>query len=248
MSAPASPGPLVTATASRSSQAHPGLGERRFDRRLQLLQVRARGDLGHDSAVTGVLGHAGGDRVGQQRAAADDPDPGLVAAGLDAEHEGLVGHRILPRLQDDCHSQDGSGRIILRNDNRPGFVRRDSDIAPADARTAPPAGTRSSRMMTRRRRRAGSSRHGGRSRRSPPTRTGPPRRGCRRAPRGTPRVLRARRPRRAAPAAASCPARIRDARVERDGLDVAVGGSGSARTPPYPTMRSPAPDGSTSTT
>ena len=71
-------------------EAHPGFGERGVDRGLQRLEVRAGGDLGDHAAVTGVLVHAGGDRVAEQLTAADDPDAGLVAAGLDAEHEGRV--------------------------------------------------------------------------------------------------------------------------------------------------------------
>ncbi|CAH0200341.1 hypothetical protein SRABI128_01723 [Microbacterium sp. Bi128] len=71
-------------------QGHAGFGERRVDRGLQRLQVRARGDLGHDAAVTGVLVHARGDGVAEELPAADDPDTGLVAAGLDAQHEGRV--------------------------------------------------------------------------------------------------------------------------------------------------------------
>ncbi len=72
------------------AQRHLRLGERGPDRRLQRLEVRSRGDLGHDAAVAGVLIHRARDRIGEERAAPDDPDAGLVAARLDAEHQWFV--------------------------------------------------------------------------------------------------------------------------------------------------------------
>ena len=63
-----------------------------LDRRHHRLEVRPAGDLGHDAAEPGVLVDAAGDRVGQQRVAAHDPDAGLVAGRLDAEDERGVGH------------------------------------------------------------------------------------------------------------------------------------------------------------
>ena len=68
-----------------------------LDGRDHRLEVRPAGDLGHDAAEPGVLVDAARDRVGQQRVAADDPDAGLVAGGLDAEDERFVSHGpILP--------------------------------------------------------------------------------------------------------------------------------------------------------
>ena len=57
--------------------------------------MRAGGDLGHHAAEAGVLVDAGRDLVGQQlrraAVAADDADAGLVARGLDAEHDHRLG-------------------------------------------------------------------------------------------------------------------------------------------------------------
>jgi hypothetical protein len=62
-------------------------GERAVEGRDHRLQVRPAGHLGHDAAEPGVLLDAGGDGVGEQLAAADQPDARLVAGGLDAEHQ-----------------------------------------------------------------------------------------------------------------------------------------------------------------
>ena len=91
MSAPASPGPDVTATASMSASPTPASASAAWIAGSQRLEVRAGGDLGHDAAVAGVLVHRAGDRVRKQRAPAHDADAGLVAAGLDAEHERFDG-------------------------------------------------------------------------------------------------------------------------------------------------------------
>ena len=63
-----------------------------LDGRHHRLEVGPAGDLGYDAAEPGVLVDAAGDRVGQQRVAADDADAGLVAGGLDAEHQRAVAH------------------------------------------------------------------------------------------------------------------------------------------------------------
>ena len=55
----------------------------------QGLEVRSSGDLWHDTAEASVLIHAARNHVGQQAVAAHDADAGLVAGGLDAEHERL---------------------------------------------------------------------------------------------------------------------------------------------------------------
>ena len=61
------------------------------DRGHEGLEVGAGGDLRDHAAEAHVLLHGGGDLVGQQGGAADDADAGLVAGGLDAEHEGGCG-------------------------------------------------------------------------------------------------------------------------------------------------------------
>ena len=60
-----------------------------LDRRHHRLEVRPAGDLRHHAAEAGVLVDAAGDRVGEQRVPADDPDAGLVAGGLDPEDQRL---------------------------------------------------------------------------------------------------------------------------------------------------------------
>ena len=75
-------------------ECHARLGERSIQSRAQRLEVGAGRDLWHDAAVAGVLLHRAGDRVGEQLGAAHDADAGLVAAGLDAEHERAGGHAI----------------------------------------------------------------------------------------------------------------------------------------------------------
>ena len=62
------------------------------DRGHEGLEVGAGGDLRDHAAEAHVLLDGGGDLVGQQGGAADDPDAGLVARGLDAEDERLRGH------------------------------------------------------------------------------------------------------------------------------------------------------------
>ncbi len=64
--------------------------QRAFDRGRHRLQVGPRGHLRHHAAETGVLVHAGGDGVGQQRVAADDAHAGLVAGRLDPQHDRLA--------------------------------------------------------------------------------------------------------------------------------------------------------------
>ena len=96
MSAPASPGPDVTARASTSAEPDPGLGAGALDGRDHRLEVGAAGDLRDDAAEPGVLVDGAGHGVGEQPGAADQADPGLVARGLDAEDERLVSHRPPP--------------------------------------------------------------------------------------------------------------------------------------------------------
>jgi hypothetical protein len=71
--------------------AHPGRREGAADGRDHRVEVGAGRHLRHDAAEAGVLLDAGGHLVGQQlrRGAVgpDDPDPRLVARGLDAQHD-----------------------------------------------------------------------------------------------------------------------------------------------------------------
>ena len=73
-------------------QAHAGGLAGALQRRDHRLEVRAAGHLRHHAAEAGVLLDAAGDGVGEQRVAADDPDAGLVARGLDPQDQ-WFGHR-----------------------------------------------------------------------------------------------------------------------------------------------------------
>ena len=64
-------------------------GPKRLDeRRSERFEVGTGRDLGHDTAVAGVLVHRRGDDVRQEARSAHDPDARLIAARLDPEHEG----------------------------------------------------------------------------------------------------------------------------------------------------------------
>ena len=91
-SAPARPGPA--GHRDRVDVVEPDAGglAGALDGRHHRLEVGPAGDLGHDAAEARVLLDAARDRVGEQRVAADDPDAGLVAGGLDAEDQRLVAH------------------------------------------------------------------------------------------------------------------------------------------------------------
>ncbi len=75
-------------------EPHPGLAAGALDRGHHRLEVGPAGHLGHHPAEPGVLLDAAGHGVDQQLLAADDPDTGLVAGGLDAEHQGPVVHQL----------------------------------------------------------------------------------------------------------------------------------------------------------
>ena len=78
------------------------------------LEVGPAGHLGHHPAEPDVLRHAGGDLVGQQRVTADDADPGLVARGLDAEHQGPVARRCrVGREVVELHDQGVLSRSVV---------------------------------------------------------------------------------------------------------------------------------------
>jgi hypothetical protein len=78
-------------------EPHPRLGAGPLDRGHHRLEVGTAGDLGHHAAEAGVLLDAAGHRVGEQSGAAHESDTGLVAAGLDAEHERCVAAHGRPR-------------------------------------------------------------------------------------------------------------------------------------------------------
>ena len=70
-----------------------------LDRGHHRLEVGAGGDLGHHAAVPCVLLHRGRDGIGEECVAPHDTDTGLVARGLDAQDERLVGHdAMMPRV------------------------------------------------------------------------------------------------------------------------------------------------------
>ena len=79
---------MVTATASTSRQPGPAEGAGLLDRRVEQVDVGPRGDLGDHPAVAGVQGLLVGEHVGADQAAVlDQGDAGLVAGGLDPEHQ-----------------------------------------------------------------------------------------------------------------------------------------------------------------
>ena len=87
-SAPASPGPLVTATSLDAVEGLAGLGERFGDRRDDELEVPARGDLGDDAAEARVQLGLGGDDVGEDATVrGHERGRGLVAGGLEPEDQ-----------------------------------------------------------------------------------------------------------------------------------------------------------------
>ena len=78
-------------------EAHAGVVAGPLDRGNHGLEVGPAGDLGDDAAEAGVLVDTARDGVDEERLPAHDPDPGLVAGGLDAEDQRLVGgHRTAP--------------------------------------------------------------------------------------------------------------------------------------------------------
>jgi hypothetical protein len=66
------------------------VGQRPVHGRDHRLEVRPGGDLGHHAAEPLVLVHRRGQCVGQQCVPAHQPDAGLVARGLETEHERLT--------------------------------------------------------------------------------------------------------------------------------------------------------------
>jgi len=82
------PGPRGDGHGVDLAGPDPGGGQRAVESRDHRLQVRPAGHFRHYAAEARVLVHAGGDGVGEQVVAAHQPDPGLVARGLDAQHQG----------------------------------------------------------------------------------------------------------------------------------------------------------------
>ena len=73
------------------AEVESGLGKRLADRRIEKLDMGARGNLGHDAAIGGMevelrAHHARQDLAPSARSAADERCGGLVAARLDPEH------------------------------------------------------------------------------------------------------------------------------------------------------------------
>ena len=70
------------------AQAGPAQRAGLLDGRVEQVDVGPRGDLGHHPAVAGVQGLLVGEHVGADQAAVGDQgDAGLVAGGLDPEHQ-----------------------------------------------------------------------------------------------------------------------------------------------------------------
>ena len=70
-------------------QSDAALPARTFEGRNDRLQMRAARDLGNHPTEARVLIHAGGNGIDKEFSAADDSDPGLIAARLDAEDDRL---------------------------------------------------------------------------------------------------------------------------------------------------------------
>ena len=88
MRPPISPGPAVAATAASCGKAMPGFAHGARDQPIEDLDMGARGDLRHDAAKRRVPLELAEQRLGQHPApAVDQRYRGLVAAGLDAEHD-----------------------------------------------------------------------------------------------------------------------------------------------------------------
>ena len=82
------PGPRRGGDRVERVETQAGLVERLGDQPVDMLDMRAGGDLGHDAAVMGVLVGLAAHAVGQHAAiGANDRGAGLIATGLDAEHD-----------------------------------------------------------------------------------------------------------------------------------------------------------------
>ena len=86
-------GPGGDSDGVQFGQVDVGLGERAPQRRHHRLQMGPRSHLGDDPAPARVLIDRGRDHVGQQLPPAHDADAGLVAGGLDAQHQ-RAGHAL----------------------------------------------------------------------------------------------------------------------------------------------------------
>ena len=88
---PISPGPAVAATPARSPKPSAGLAHRLGDQQVELLDMGAGCYLRHHAAIGSVLGELGEQRCRQDAAVgADQRRRGLVAAGLDPQHDVVV--------------------------------------------------------------------------------------------------------------------------------------------------------------
>ena len=87
-SAPMSPGPDRARHRVDALALDTRLDDGSRDHRVEQVEVGAAGDLGHDAAELGVQVDLGADRAGHDVVAAHHQRcGGLVAAGLDAEHQ-----------------------------------------------------------------------------------------------------------------------------------------------------------------
>ena len=78
---------MVTATASTSPRRAPPRRAGLLDGRVEQVDVGPRGDLGHDPAVAACRVCWSASTLADQAAVGDQGDAGLVAGGLDPEHQ-----------------------------------------------------------------------------------------------------------------------------------------------------------------
>ncbi len=88
MTPPIRPGPPVAATASSASKPMPASASAR-DQPVEVIEMRARGDLRHHAAIGAMLGQLRQDQIGADtRLDVGDHRRGrLIAARLDPQHQ-----------------------------------------------------------------------------------------------------------------------------------------------------------------
>ena len=87
-----------------------------LDGRNHRLEVGPAGDLGYHAAEPGVLVHAARDRVEEQLLSPDEPDAGLVAGGLDAQHQRGVSQCHPSTLGAPCRAFPGWAAVSARRE------------------------------------------------------------------------------------------------------------------------------------
>ncbi|GAA4892202.1 hypothetical protein GCM10023237_07870 [Streptomyces coeruleoprunus] len=95
----------MKATASICPSRSPARSGDLTHDRVERLQVRPEGELGHDAAEAGVLVHARRHDMGEQLPVPHDPGTGLVARGLDPEYHRSA-HRPISFCADSHQDRD----------------------------------------------------------------------------------------------------------------------------------------------